>query len=201
MVLEGVCPLGHRPNAHIITMEPDFETEFEQLLKNVPEEQYDRSRFVPGNGPLDAEIVLVGEAPGEQEVKQNAPFVGPAGTRLRSMFSDVGLDHPEPYITNLVKIRPPENRDPNRAEIDAWKPLLDAELERVDPAVVVALGAFASRELLDTEQTISSLRGETYERNGRLVVPTYHPAASFYDESTQDALAEDLRLAAENTDS
>lgn len=189
--------LTFRPNSHITTMEPDFETEFEDALTNVPEEQYDRARFVPGSGPLDAEIVLVGEAPGEQEVEQNEPFVGPAGTRLRSMLNDVGLEGVEPYITNLVKIRPPENRNPHREEIDAWKPLLDAELERVDSAVVVPLGTFASRELLDTEQTISVLRGEVYEQNARLVVPTYHPAASFYNESTLDAIAEDLRLAAE----
>lgn len=180
-----------------MTTEFNFETEFEATLTNVPEEQYDRDRFVPGSGPLDAEIVLVGEAPGEQEVKQNEPFVGPAGTRLRSMLGDVGLAGVEPYITNLVKIRPPENRNPYREEIEAWKSVLDAELEHVDPTVVVSLGAVASRELLDTEQSISALRGETYERNGRRVIPTYHPAASFYDESTQDALAEDLRLAAE----
>ncbi|UPM42729.1 uracil-DNA glycosylase [Halocatena salina] len=180
-----------------MTMEPDFETEFEEALMNVPGDQYDRSRFVPGSGSLDAEIVFVGEAPGEQEVKQNEPFVGPAGTRLRSMFDDVGLDRTEPYITNLVKVRPPENRNPRRAEIDAWKPLLDVELERVDPTVVVPLGTFATRELLDTDRTISALRGQAYERSGRLVVPTYHPAASFYDESTVDALAEDLRLAAD----
>ncbi|RRJ33777.1 uracil-DNA glycosylase [Halocatena pleomorpha] len=184
-----------------MTIESDFDTEFDEALTNVPEDQYDRSRFVPGSGSLDAEIVLVGEAPGEQEVKQNEPFVGPAGTRLRSLFEDVGLDRVEPYITNLVKVRPPENRNPRREEIDAWKPLLDAELERVDPTVVVPLGTFASRELLDTDRTISALRGQAYERNSRLVVPTYHPAASFYDDSTLDALAEDLRLAAENVQS
>lgn len=181
--------------------EPDFETEFEEALTNVPEEQYDRDRFVPGSGSFDAEIVLVGEAPGEQEVEQNEPFVGAAGKRLRSTFGDTGLDRATLYITNLVKVRPPENRNPHREEIKAWKPLLDAELERVDPAVVVPLGTFAIRELLDTEKTISELRGTAYEQSGRLVVSTYHPAASFYDESTREALADDLRLAATKMES
>lgn len=185
----------------MIMTEPDFETEFEEVLTNVPKEQYDRDRFVPGSGLFDAGVVLIGEAPGEQEVEQNEPFVGPAGKRLQSTVSDVGLDRATLYITNLVKIRPPENRNPHREEIEAWKPLLDAEIERVDPAVVVPLGTFATREMLDTEKTISELRGTAYERSGRLVVPTYHPAASFYDESTQNALTDDLRLAATKIES
>lgn len=176
--------------------DPDFESEFEQSLRNVPEDQYDHTRFVPGSGSFDAEIVLVGEAPGEQEVEQNEPFVGPAGKRLRSTLGDIGIDRAALYVTNLVKIRPPENRNPHREEIEAWKPLLDAELERIDPTVVVSLGTFATKELLDTERTISELRGTAYERSGRLVVPTYHPAASFYDESTREALEADLCLAA-----
>lgn len=180
----------------LMTTEPDFETEFDEALSNVPEDQYDRARFVPGSGSFDAELVLVGEAPGEREVERNEPFVGPAGKRLRATFGDVGLDRVELYITNLVKVRPPENRNPHREEIRAWKPLLDAELERIDPAVVVALGTFATRELLGTEKTITELRGTAYERQGRLVVPTYHPAASFYDESTREALETDLRFAA-----
>lgn len=176
-----------------MTTETDFETVFEDALTEVPDEQYDRDQFVPGSGPFDADIVLVGEAPGEQEVEVNEPFVGSAGDRLQSALDDIGLNREDIYVTNLVKIRPPENRDPYRDEIEAWKPVLEAELEYIDPAAVVSLGTFATHELLGTDESISDLHGDAYEQNGHLIVPTYHPAASFYDESKREILEADLR--------
>ena len=184
-----------------MTTETDFETVFEDVLTEVPNEQYDRDRFVPGGGPFNADIVLVGEAPGEQEVVQHEPFVGSAGDRLQSALDDIGLNREDVYVTNLVKIRPPENRDPHRDEIEAWKPVLEAELDHIDPTVVVPLGTFATHELLGTDESVSNLHGDSYERNGRLIIPTYHPAASFYDESKRDTLEADLRSAATNIES
>ncbi len=175
----------------------DFAETFEEELAAVPDDQFDRSRFVGGVGPPDADVAFVGEAPGANEVEQGEPFVGNAGRVLDSLLDDAGLDRDAVYVTNLVKVRPPENRDPRRDEIDAWWPVLRAELDRVDPAVVVPLGAFASREVLDSDAAIGDLRGETYERDGHVVVPTYHPAATFYDDSVKAGLREDLKRVAE----
>jgi len=175
----------------------DFAETFADELGAVPDEYVDRSRFVPGDGPLDADLAFVGEAPGATEVEQGEPFVGQAGRRLDSLFETTGIDREAVYVTNLVKVRPPENRDPTADERRAWKPLLDAELDRVDPAVVMTLGAVASGALLDSDESIRDLRDETYEVDGRLVLPTYHPAATFYDDSIEPMLERDLRAAVE----
>ena len=175
----------------------DFAETFADELDAVPDEQVDRSRFVPGDGPLDAALAFVGEAPGATEVEQGEPFVGRAGRCLDSLFETTGIDREAVYVTNLVKVRPPENRDPTADERRAWKPLLDAELDRVDPAVVVTLGAVAGGALLDSDESIRDLRDETYEVDGRLVLPTYHPAATFYDDSIEPMLERDLRAAVE----
>ena len=170
-----------------------FEAEYEDALSAVPDEHFDRSRFVPGAGPLDAAVMVIGEAPGENEVEQGAPFVGAAGGRLDSALTEAGANRGDLYVTNLVKVRPPENRDPRRGEIDAWLPVLRAEIERVDPACIVTLGAFAAREILDTDETLSEIHGRSFERDGREVVPTYHPAATFYSEEAKAAFEDDLR--------
>ncbi|ELZ19923.1 phage SPO1 DNA polymerase-like protein [Halosimplex carlsbadense 2-9-1] len=175
----------------------DFEEAFADELAAVPEEFVDEERFVPAAGPLDAEIVFVGEAPGATEVAEGRPFVGRAGGRLDSLLETTGIDRETIYVTNLVKARPPENRDPTADERRAWKPLLDAELDRVDPAVVVTLGAVASGAVLDTDEPVGDLRDETYEVDGQPVLPTYHPAATFYDDGVGPMLERDLRVARE----
>lgn len=175
----------------------EFEDEFADALEAVPDDQFDRDRFVPGVGPLSADAMLVGEAPGKQEVNRGEPFVGQAGKQLDRALEAIGYDRGELYITNLVKVRPPENRDPYVAEIEAWWPVLEAEIERVDPAVLVPLGSFATDELLDTDETITDLHGREFEREGRTVVPAFHPAAALYDRSKVDAVESDLRTALE----
>ncbi|WP_254546555.1 uracil-DNA glycosylase [Halomarina pelagica] len=179
-----------------MTTDQSFESAFEDALSTVPDEFLDRERFVPATGPLDAEVMLLGEAPGAREVERGEPFVGNAGERLDAALETVGLDRGSLYITNLVKVRPPNNRDPRRAEIDAWWPVLEAEIERVDPAVVAPLGNFATRELLSVGEGISDLHGRPVERDGRVVVPVYHPAATLYDRSKYPVLVEDLRTVA-----
>ncbi|WP_254531180.1 uracil-DNA glycosylase [Natrinema gelatinilyticum] len=195
-------------------IEWEFETEFANALEAVPDDQYDRERFVPGVGPLSADVMLIGEAPGKQEVEQGEPFVGQAGAQLDRVLEESGHDRLELYITNLVKVRPPENRDPYVAEIEAWWPVLEAEIERVDPNVLVPLGSFATDELLDTDETITDLHGRVFESGfqhttdssngrgsregeGRTVVPAFHPAAALYDRSKVDVIQSDLATALE----
>lgn len=176
-------------------MDDDFEDVFADALAAVPDDHVDRTRFVPGHGPLDAAVMVVGEAPGADEVEQGEPFVGSAGQRLDSLLGDLGVVREELYVTNVVKVRPPENRTPRKGEIDAWLPVFEAELDRVDPAVVVPLGTTAARAVLDTSEGITELRGKTAERDGRRVMPTFHPAATFYDESKRPDLEDDLERA------
>lgn len=171
----------------------NFEAEFDDVLASVPDDQFNAEQFVPSVGPLDADVMLVGEAPGEQEVEQREPFVGQSGKRLDAALADAGVNRRDLYITNLVKVRPPENRDPHRDEIEAWRPVLDAEIERVDPEIIVPLGSFATREILGTDEKISDVHGRTFDRAGRDVMPTYHPAATFYGESKREEFERDLR--------
>ena len=176
-------------------MDEEFNDVFADALDAVPDDQFDESQFVPGAGPLDADVMLVGEAPGANEVEEGAPFVGNAGRRLDSILADLGVDRDALYLTNVVKVRPPENRDPYVDEVEAWRPVLDAELDRIDPDAVIALGSFAARELLDVDDPISDLRGDAYDRDGYTVYPTFHPAATFYDESKRADIESDLRAA------
>ncbi|MFC6719195.1 uracil-DNA glycosylase [Natrialbaceae archaeon GCM10025810] len=173
----------------------EFDDVYADALEAVPDDQFDPERFVPGVGPLSADVMLVGEAPGGQEVKEGAPFVGQAGTQLDRALEEIGYDRRDLYITNLVKVRPPENRDPHVDEIEAWWPVLEAEIERVDPAVLVPLGSFATREILDTDETITDLHGRDVEVDGRTVLPSFHPAAALYDRSKVDAIESDLETA------
>lgn len=175
----------------------DSERHFVDELDAVPDEQFDESRFVPGVGSFDADVMFVGEAPGTTEVEESEPFVGQAGTELDRVFEDLGVDRSSVYITNLVKVRPPENRTPHVDEIEAWESVLDAELARIDPAVVVPLGTTATRALLDMEEGITDVHGQQFERDGRTVVPAFHPAATLYDRNKRGDLEADVRAAVE----
>jgi DNA polymerase len=121
--------------------------------------------------------MFVGEAPGREEDLAGEPFVGRSGKLLdRLMQEELGLDRSQCYIANVVKCRPPDNRDPAPGEIEACRPYLEGQIDLIDPLVVVTLGNFAARLLLDTTQGINALRGKPYPfRRGQLV-PTYHPA-------------------------
>lgn len=172
-----------------------FRDVFADELEAVPERFFDEDRFVPAVGSPEAEVVLVGEAPGADEVEQGEPFVGRAGQVLDEVLQEIGVARDALYITNLVKIRPPDNRDPKREEIDAWRPLLDAELERVDPGTVVTLGNFATKELTGTSKGITQVHGKTFRYRGWKVIPAYHPAATLYDRSKRDGFRKDLLTA------
>jgi uracil-DNA glycosylase len=136
-----------------------------------------RTQVVFGVGDPHAELMFVGEGPGREEDLAGEPFVGRSGKLLdRLVHEELSMHRRQCYIANVVKCRPPENRDPLPAEIEACRPYLEAQIDLIDPRVVVTLGNFAARLLLDTTQGIRSLRGQAYPfRRGHLV-PTYHPA-------------------------
>ena len=129
-----------------------------------------------GVGNPDADLVFVGEAPGRDEDLQGIPFVGRAGQLLTKIIASIGLTRDEVYIANVVKCRPPGNRNPAPGEVEICEPFLFRQLDVIRPKVVVALGAFAIRTLLGTDQAISRLRGHVYEHRGAKLVPTFHPA-------------------------
>lgn len=138
-----------------------------------------RRNVVFGMGNPEAQLMFVGEGPGAEEDRQGLPFVGRSGQLLdRLMRQEMGLDREHCYICNLVRCRPPGNRDPLPDEIEACSPFLEATLQIVAPKVIVTLGNFATRRLLGTSEGITRLRGRTYEFRGAQLVPTYHPAAA-----------------------
>ncbi len=137
-----------------------------------------RTHVVFGDGSPDADVVIVGEAPGRREDEQGVPFVGPSGKLLDRLLAEIGLERDDVYIANVVKCRPPGNRDPRPDEIEACKGYLREQLRLIDPKVVVTLGNFSSKLLLKTDTGITRLRGTAYEWWGRHLVPTFHPAAA-----------------------
>jgi DNA polymerase len=138
-----------------------------------------RTQVVFGVGNPEADVMFVGEGPGRDEDIQGEPFVGRSGKLLDTLMrQEIGLDRSECYIANVVLCRPPGNRDPVPAEIAACRPYLEGQLELIAPTVVVTLGNFATKALLDTTEGIRRLRGRVYPFRGRYLVPTYHPAAA-----------------------
>jgi DNA polymerase len=138
-----------------------------------------RTNVVFGVGEPDAALMLVGEGPGRDEDLAGEPFVGRSGQLLdRLLRQEIGLERSQVYIANVVKCRPPGNRDPRPDEIASCRPYLEAQLDMVAPAVVVTLGNFATRLLLDTSEGIRRLRGRAYPFRSGSLIPTYHPAAA-----------------------
>lgn len=138
-----------------------------------------RTNVVFGYGDPDADLMIVGEGPGKREDEQGLPFVGPSGRLLDELLEEIGLTREvNTYIANVVKCRPPGNRDPREEEIEACADYLRTQLRLIDPKVVVTLGNFSSKLLLRTEIGITRLRGHAYEWWGRFLVPTFHPAAA-----------------------
>lgn len=137
-----------------------------------------RTNVVFGAGNPDADVIFIGEGPGQQEDEQGLPFVGRSGQLLEQLLGEIGLTRDDVYIANVVKCRPPGNRDPRPDEIDACKAYLRTQLELIQPKAAVTLGNFSSKLLLRTETGITKLRGRAYEWWGRLLVPTFHPAAA-----------------------
>ena len=135
-----------------------------------------RTTIVFGSGAPGARLVFIGEGPGEEEDRQGQPFVGRAGQLLTKMVESVGITRDEVYICNIVKCRPPGNRNPEPEEIAACAPFLAGQLAAIRPGVICALGTFAAQTLLRTREPISRLRGQLHTYGAAVLVPTFHPA-------------------------
>jgi DNA polymerase len=136
-----------------------------------------RTQVVFGDGTGRAGVMFIGEGPGYHEDKQGLPFVGAAGQLLNRLLSEIGMSREDVRIVNVVNCRPPGNRDPLPDEIEACKPWLEEQIRIFDPRVIMTLGNFATRVILDRPVSISRVRGEKQIVGGRMVIPTFHPAA------------------------
>jgi DNA polymerase len=148
--------------------------------------------LVPGEGPEGAEVMLVGEAPGRSEDEQGRPFVGRAGMLLDELLAEAGLARGDVFITNVVKARPPGNRDPTRAEVEHWMPVLEAQLALVAPRLVVPLGRHALAHFAPGAR-IGEVHGRAVSERGRELFPLYHPAAALRSTKLREALFADAR--------
>jgi uracil-DNA glycosylase family 4 len=150
-----------------------------------------RQRAVPGEGPEDAEIVFIGEAPGFHEDQQGRPFVGPAGQLLEQLLDSISLKREDVYICNVIKCRPPRNRDPLPEEIKTCKPYLDRQIELIAPRMIVTLGRF-SMERFFPGAKISHIHGQPRKVGGILYYPIYHPAAALHQPKWRQVIKEDV---------
>jgi DNA polymerase len=152
-----------------------------------------RTKSVPGEGPIDAEIMFIGEAPGANEDKQGRPFVGAAGQFLEELLAAASLTRDEVYICNVLKCRPPGNRDPQPDEIEACRDYLDEQIDLIDPLVIVTLGRFSMAKFFPN-QAISRIHGQPRFAAGRCYVPMYHPAAALHQQNLRNVILDDFRM-------
>ncbi|MFB6283174.1 MAG: uracil-DNA glycosylase family protein [Halobacteria archaeon] len=151
-----------------------------------------RSRIVNGVGDGSADVMFVGEAPGKKEDQDGEPFVGRSGSLLDELLDKHGLNREEIRITNTVRCRPPDNRNPYVGEIDNCSGYLEREIEEVEPKVVSPLGMVATENLLGEKVKMGEVQGERYVREGYVLIPCYHPAAVLYDRSKEEDLDETM---------
>ena len=151
-----------------------------------------RTKAVPGEGPAQADIMLIGEGPGFHEDKQGRPFVGPSGQFLNDLLASAGYKREEVFITNVVKCRPPGNRDPLPDEIQACSGYLDRQIALINPKVIVTLGRFSMARWF-AGQKISAIHGKAKKVDGRVVVPMFHPAAALHQPALRTAIEDDFR--------
>ena len=150
-----------------------------------------RTNSVPGEGPAGARIMVIGEAPGWNEDQQGRPFVGAAGKFLEELLGAAGLKRSDVFITNVVKSRPPGNRDPLPDEIVACAPFLQRQIDTIDPDVIVTLGRFSMAKWFPGER-ISRIHGQPKKDGKRLIVPMYHPAAALHQQALKSTILEDF---------
>ncbi|MGV8056780.1 MAG: uracil-DNA glycosylase [Smithellaceae bacterium] len=153
-----------------------------------------RHNLVFGDGNPHAKVVFVGEAPGADEDEQGLPFVGRAGQLLTKIIEAMGLSRKDVYICNILKCRPPNNRNPLPEEIAACEPFLKQQLKSISPRIICALGTFAAKTLLKTEVPISVLRGRFHSYEGIKLMPTYHPAYLLRNPGAKKIVWEDVQL-------
>jgi len=154
-----------------------------------------RTNFVFGSGNANSKLMFVGEAPGKNEDLQGKPFVGQAGKLLDDLLSSIGFARNEVFIANVLKCRPPQNRDPKLEEIDSCKNYLFEQIEIIDPIVICTLGKYSTQLLLNTEEGITGLRGRVFKIGNRYILPINHPAAALYTPSRLEILKSDFKRA------
>jgi uracil-DNA glycosylase len=152
-----------------------------------------RKQVVFGVGNPHADLMFVGEAPGRDEDIQGIPFVGRAGQKLTQIIEAIGLTRDDVYIANVIKCRPPDNRNPEPDEVESCEPFLFRQVDTIKPKVIVALGTFAAKSLLKTTESISRLRGRVYDYRGAKLVPTFHPAFLLRNPSCRREVWEDMK--------
>jgi DNA polymerase len=163
---------------------------YDSITKKLLSQQ--ATQVVPGHGNPDAKIMFIGEAPGAKEDKLGKPFVGPAGKFLDELLDSIGLKREDVWISNMIKVRPPDNRDPEESEILEYKPWLDEEIQIIDPKVFVPLGRFAMGKFIPGQQ-ISKVHGKAFRREGKVYFLMYHPAAALYNGSMRQTLLDDMQ--------
>ena len=151
-----------------------------------------RTKFVFGSGNAAAELMFVGEAPGKNEDLQGLPFVGRAGKILDDLLGSIGMNRKEVFIANVLKCRPPNNRDPRIDEISTCKEYLFEQINIIDPKIICTLGKYSTQLILDTSHGITGLRGKVFHRDGRTILPINHPAAVLYNPSRIEILQKDF---------
>jgi uracil-DNA glycosylase len=152
-----------------------------------------RTNFVFGSGNSNAEILFIGEAPGRNEDLQGKPFVGQAGKVLDELLLSIGLNRSDVFIANVLKCRPPENRDPKLEEINICKSYLLEQIEIMDPKIICTMGKYSTQLILNTDIAITNLRGKVFRVENRIVLPINHPAAVLYTPSRFAILKEDFQ--------
>lgn len=156
-----------------------------------------RKNAVVGAGPFDTTVMFIGEAPGQEEDKQGKPFVGRAGEVLTESLANIGLKREDIYITNILKCRPPENRDPRTQEIQQCLSYLLEQINLVNPEIITTLGKVSTRVILKRRniriKRISNVRGEIFQLKDHVVLPTYHPAAALYNPALKEKIEADFK--------
>jgi uracil-DNA glycosylase len=152
---------------------------------------FSRKNAVPGEGPANAEIMFIGEGPGFYENEQGRPFVGAAGKFLEELLEKIGMKRSDVFITNVVKCRPPGNRDPEAGEIEACNAYLERQIQAINPKVIVTLGRYSMGRFLPNAK-ISDVHGQAMNVKGRLIVAMYHPAAALHQQSLKPTLEKDF---------
>lgn len=161
-----------------------------------------RQNAVPGSGDHEAEVLFIGEAPGSQEDKEGKPFVGRAGGILDDLLESVDLKREEVYIANILKCRPPQNRDPKKEEIEACTPYLDKQIKAIKPKIICTLGNFATKYILDKYnldvKSIGKVHGQVFKVSNLIlsarILPIYHPAVVTYNPNMKETLEEDFKV-------
>jgi DNA polymerase len=154
-----------------------------------------RKQVVFGVGNPNADLMFVGEAPGADEDEQGEPFVGRAGQLLTKIIESIGLGRDQVYIANVIKCRPPGNRNPEPDEVEKCEPFLFRQIDVVQPKVIIALGKFAAQSLLKTAEPITRMRGRVFNYRGASLIPTFHPAYLLRNPSAKREVWEDMKKA------